>query len=108
MCGGGGQGGGLLIPTRLRSRVRINRHSKIKETRISGTELIGELPQKWTFKPEDHWSCVAHLSADDMLKSTIIEEKKFKHSPCRGRQPIRAKILMLTGRTHHYGHLLQV
>ena len=26
----------------------------------------------------------------------------------RGREPIRAKILMSTGRTHHYGHLLQV
>ena len=26
----------------------------------------------------------------------------------RGRQPIRAKILMSTGRPHHFGHLLQV
>ena len=42
----GGEEGILLIPTRLRSRVRINRQSKIKEMRISGTELIGELPQK--------------------------------------------------------------
>ena len=31
--------------------------------------------------PEDHWSCIAHLSAEDILKSAIIEEKKFKHSP---------------------------
>ena len=31
--------------------------------------------------PEDHWSCIAHLSAEDMLKSAVIEEKKFKHSP---------------------------
>ena len=30
--------------------------------------------------PEDHWSCMAHLSAEDMLKSVVIEEKKFKHS----------------------------
>ena len=30
---------------------------------------------------EDHWSCTAHLSAEDMLKSAAIEEKKFKHSP---------------------------
>ena len=28
-------------------------------------------------KPEDQWSCIAHLSADDMLKSVVIEEKKF-------------------------------
>ena len=29
-------------------------------------------------QPEDHWSCIAHLSAEDMLKSAVIEEKKFK------------------------------
>ena len=29
-------------------------------------------------KPEDHWSCIAHLSAEDMLKSAFIEEKKLK------------------------------
>ena len=38
-----------------------------------------------------------------MLKSVVIEEKKFKHSPWAGaRQPIRAKILMWTGKPHHY------
>ena len=26
-------------------------------------------------------SCIAHLSAEDMLKLAVIEEKKFKHSP---------------------------
>ena len=35
-------------------------------------------------KPEDHWSYIAHLSAEDMLKSVVIEEKKFKHSPWAG------------------------
>ena len=35
-------------------------------------------------KTEDHWSCIAHLSAEDMLKSVVIEEKKFKHSPWAG------------------------
>ena len=35
-------------------------------------------------KPEDHWSCIAHLSAEDMLKSAVTEEKKFKHSPMVG------------------------
>ena len=29
-------------------------------------------------KPEDHWSCMAHLSAEDMLKSVVIEVKKLK------------------------------
>ena len=31
-------------------------------------------------EPEDHWSCIAHLSAEDMLKSAVIEEKKFKNN----------------------------
>ena len=30
-------------------------------------------------KPEDHWSCITHLSAEGMLKSAVIEEKKFKN-----------------------------
>ena len=30
-------------------------------------------------EPEDHWSCIAHLSAEDMLKSVVIEEKQFKN-----------------------------
>ena len=30
-------------------------------------------------KPEDHWSCIAHLSANDMFKSAVIEENKFKN-----------------------------
>ena len=32
-----------------------------------------------TYEPEDHWSCIAHLSGVDMLKSAVIEEKKFKN-----------------------------
>ena len=35
-------------------------------------------------KPEDHRSCIAHLSAEDMLKSVVIAEKKFKYSPWAG------------------------
>ena len=35
-------------------------------------------------KPEDHWSCIAHLIAEDMLKSAVIEETTFKHSPWAG------------------------
>ena len=52
VCVEGWGGGGVrpADPYDLRSRVRINRHSKIKEMRISDTELIGELHQKWTFK----------------------------------------------------------
>ena len=35
-------------------------------------------------KPEDHWICIDHLSDEDMLKSAVIEEKKFKHSASVG------------------------
>ena len=42
---------------------------------------LGKMGQKKRSKPEDHWSCIAHLSVEDMLKSAVIEEKKFKHSP---------------------------
>ena len=59
-------------------------------------------------KPEDHWSCITYPSAEDMLKSVVIEEKKFKHSPWAGAEPIRAKILMSKGRPHRNGHSLQV
>ena len=34
-------------------------------------------------KPEDHWSCIAHLIAEDMLKSAVIEEKKYKNIECK-------------------------
>ena len=44
--------------------------------------------------PEDHWSCIAHLSAEDMLKSAVIEEKTFKHSPwAEADNPLRPNIL---------------
>ena len=35
-------------------------------------------------EPEDHWSYIAPLIAEDMLKSAVIEEKTFKHSPWAG------------------------
>ena len=49
----------------------------------------------WNFlEPEDHWSCIAHLSAEDMLKSAVIEEKKFKHSHWAGADnPLGPKFL---------------
>ena len=48
--------------------------------------------QQPIMEPEDHWSCIAHLSAEDMLKSAVIEEKKFKHSPRVGTDnPFRPK-----------------
>ena len=47
-----------------------------------------------TKKPEDHWSCIAHLSAEGMLKSAVIEEKKFKHSSWAGADnPLGPKFL---------------
>ena len=55
-------------------------------------------------KPEDHWSCIAHLSAEDMLKSAVIEEKKFKHSLWAGADNPSGSKFLLTRRPHHYGH----
>ena len=35
-----------------------------------------------SLQPEDHWCCITHLSAEDMLKSVVTEEKKFlKNEP---------------------------
>ena len=31
-------------------------------------------------QPEDHWSCIAHLSAENMLKSVVIEKRCLKIS----------------------------
>ena len=45
-------------------------------------------------KPEGHWSCIAHLSAEDILKSAVTEEKKFKHTPWAGADnPLGPKFL---------------
>ena len=43
--------------------------------------MNSELKLKLRKKTEDHWSCIAHLSAENMLKSAVIEEKTFKQSP---------------------------
>ena len=40
--------------------------------------------QKHDLTPEDHLFCIAHLSAEDRLKSAVIEEKKLNHSPWAG------------------------
>ena len=61
-------------------------------------------------KPENHWSCIARLSAEDMLKSVVIEKKKFKHSPREGddNPSVPNWNFMSTGRPYHYGPILQV
>ena len=41
-------------------------------------------PEHDKTEPEDHLSCIAHLSAEDILKSAVIEENNFKHSPWAG------------------------
>ena len=79
----------------------------LKSGFLSDYKILLFLPNELHIKPEDHWSRIVHLSAEAMLKSVVIEEKKKKLLG-RGRQPIRAKIFMSTGRPHHYGNLLQV
>ena len=73
---------------------------------ISGELEVHPIISLWylTFEPEDYWSCIAHLSAKDMLKSAVIEEKKFKHSPWAGADnPLGPKFWC-----QQEGHLLQV
>ena len=43
-------------------------------TKMAAMTIYGK-----NLKPEDHWSCIAHLSAEDVLKSEVIEEEKFKY-----------------------------
>ena len=58
------------------------------------SDEIPSLPVQVIKEPEDHWSRIAHLSAEDMLKSAVIEEKKFKYSPWAGADnPLGPKFL---------------
>ena len=61
-------------------------------------------------QPQDHLSCIAQLSAEDMLKSAVTEETKFKHSPWAGADnPLGQKIwCQQEGLITKVGHLLQV
>ena len=40
---------------------------------------IPSLPVQDIREPEDHWSCITRLSAEDILKSAVTEEKKIKN-----------------------------
>ena len=52
--------------------------------RLPSDEALEKEDRVDKMKTEDHWSCIAHLIAEDMLKSAVIEEKTFKHSPRAG------------------------
>ena len=54
------------------SSILLKGFQKLQITRLFSIPFI-------ITQPEDHWSCIAHLSAEDMLKSAVIEEKKFKN-----------------------------
>ena len=43
--------------------------------------LVKNAECDWLLAKErkDHWFCIADLSAEDMLKSAVIEENKFKN-----------------------------
>ena len=55
------------------------KHSNAKRIKNNKTKQNKTKNKKTT--TEDHWSCIAHLSAEDMLKSAVIKEMKFKYSP---------------------------
>ena len=54
---------------------------KKKEKKKHNSETTSPTGKK---KTENHWSCIAHLSAEAILKSAVTEENKFKHSPWAG------------------------
>ena len=67
----------LLFDASTRSHV----HNEIVENLVNEQQLLKKCVFTCLPKPEDHWSCIAHRSAEDMLKSAVIGEKRFKHSP---------------------------
>ena len=62
--------------TKLRTASSITQYKRVPKRLAHSLRIAIRLSQ-----PEDYWSCIAHLSAEDMLKSAVIKEKKFKHSP---------------------------
>ena len=56
----------------------------LNKTIYSVIRLSTKMNKSQHVKLEDHWSCIAYLSAEDMLKTVVVEEKKFKHSPWAG------------------------
>ena len=65
----------LLLKTESSSLLSLISWRDLQVEKINALVLLKKLKQ------EDHWSCITHLSAEDMLKSVYIEERKFKHSP---------------------------
>ena len=61
----------------------IQLHTWVNSCKSSIQHFKLQLPWQ-QIKPEDHWSCIVHLIAEDMLKSAVTEEKTFKHSPWAG------------------------
>ena len=72
----------------------ITKYKKKTQKVLFTVELIQSLLKtlscfvQYINKPEDHWSCIAHLIAEDMLKSAVIEEKTFKHSRAGADNPL--------------------
>ena len=55
-------------------------HTIYNQTVLNLESLVGACtsePSHDKTNPEDHWSCIAHLSAENMLKSAVIEEKNL-------------------------------
>ena len=50
-------------------KLGVGKWKKIRVLAIQKVTKTGNIG-----KPEDHWSCIAHLIAEDMLKSAVIEE----------------------------------
>ena len=57
--------------------MRIHAHFGFRSNTLGIGFIVGV---NRILQQEDHWSCITHLSAKDMLKSAVIEEKKFKNN----------------------------
>ena len=67
----------MVVLCRLRNKILAYQTSFFAVfTSAEKSYLKYPYPTRGIDKPEDHWSCITHLSAKDMLKSAVIEEKQ--------------------------------
>ena len=64
----------------ISSTVRFDKNWELENGKKIGVLAFQKVAKTGNIgKPEDHWSYIAHLSAEDMLKSVVTEEKKIKN-----------------------------
>ena len=69
-----------ILPFSIIEKIHLKRN---KEINMKMSSIMTKPVYARCKQPEDHWSCIAHLIAEDVLKSAVIEEKKFKNIECK-------------------------